>query len=179
MKRLLALGIVLTLTAVALADVIHDDFESYADTAALNAVWPKTVGTDADTYLEVGANGPTWPGEKCVHNTTVAARRDYLFTPFVLTSGTFVWQFDYYDFVGNATDPRQYGQLLAEDDVGGLSQLVAMGQYNAATNHNPNKYQARVALGSLNWFNLNTNRSVGWHTFMAVIDLDVVPGGQR
>jgi hypothetical protein len=171
MKRVLALCLLASVASASATIIIQDDFESYADTAALNAVWPKALGTDADTYLEVGANGPTWPGEKCVRNTLVTARRDRSFTPFDLQAGEFIWQYDYYDFVGNTADPRQYGQLLANTlpSGGTLAQLVAMGQYNAALPvHNRNKYQARVAFGSVNWFNLNTDRSVGWHTFKAV-----------
>lgn len=171
MSRLLVLGILLAAAATAsAATIIQDDFESYADTTALNAVWPAGVGTATTTYLEVGANGPTWPGEKCVRHTLAAARRDRNFTDTPVTgSGYLVWQFDYYDFVGNASDPRQYAQILAKDPNGALAQLISLGQYNAATSQNSNKYQARVAFGGPNWFNLNTDRSVGWHTFKAVI----------
>jgi len=175
MRRLLALGLVLVLASPAWAGliIINDDFESYADTAALNAVWPKGAGTDADTYLLVGDNGPTWPGEKCVENTLILARRDQGFTPYQLAANEeIIWAFDFKDTVGpTGASYRQYGQILSAASPGGaLNELLAIGVYNSVTKpgevFNPNKYQARIAFGpGQGWFNLNANRSVGWHRF--------------
>jgi hypothetical protein len=173
MRKLVPLTVAGFIASAAVAAIIQDDFESYADTAALNLVWTRSLGTDADTYLEIGANGPTWPGEKCVRHTTVAARRDFTFPDIQIEpNGYLVWQFDYYDFVGNTADPRQYCQILARSEQGGgsLAELLSVGQYNAAANHNRNKYQLRVAFNSaINWINMNTDRSVGWHTFRVEI----------
>lgn len=171
MKKIAALALLLAFAPAAMATVVFsDDFESYADTAALNAVWVKGVGTDADTFLDVD---PVDALNQGVRNTNVAARRDYNITPTIATAGNLlVWSFDFYDFAGNTTGPRQYGQLLSRPAGGGsLNELIAMGQYNSATNHNNNKYQARVAFSpsAVNWFNLTTDRSVGWHEFKAVI----------
>ena len=175
MKRVLALCILAFVASASAAIIIQDDFESYADTTALNAVWPKGVGTDLITYLEVGANGPTWPGEKCVRNTVAAGRRDRAFTDVqVQPNWDLVWQYDYYDFVGSTANPRQYGQIQSRNAQGSgtLQDLLSIGQNNAGELFSGYKYQARVASigGTYNgWFNLNTNRSVGWHTFKAVI----------
>jgi hypothetical protein len=171
MKKLLALGLLLSFAPLASATVtlINDDFQSYGDDTALGAVWPIGVGTTATTYLDLD---PTDALNQVVHqedSSVGSGRRDQSFAPTTLQSWQeIVWQFDFYDFAGNTTGPRQYGQILAGS--GGLSELIAMGQYNAATNHDNNKYQARVAFGGPNWFNLNTDRSVGWHTFKAVIN---------
>lgn len=173
MRKITPIAVLAIVASSTGAAIVQDDFEPYADTAALNLVWTRSVGTDADTYLEVGANGPTWPGEKCVRHTTVAARRDLYFPDIQIEpNGYLVWQYDYYDFVGNTADPRQYCQLLARTQQGGgsLAELISVGQYNAATNHNRNKYQLRIANGpGINWINMNTNRSVGWHTFRVEI----------
>lgn len=172
MKKIAALALLLAVAPAAMATVVlSDDFESYADTAALNVAWPKGVGTDADTLLDVD---PLDALNQVVRNTNVAARRDLNITPTVATAGNLlVWSFDFYDFAGNTTGPRQYGQLHSRPVGGGsLNELIAMGQYNAAAPvHNNNKYQARVAFGpsAVNWFNLNTDRSVGWHEFKAII----------
>lgn len=175
MRKLTALTIIMAFAAIASAAIIEDDFESYATTADLNGVWTRAVGTDADTYLDLTANGPTWPGDRCVHHTVAAARRDYNIADTVVTGSDYlVWAFDYYDFVGGATSPRQYGQLLARDGAGALDELLAMGQYNSVTmpgeTFDPSKYQARVAFGpGGGWFNLNAPRSIGWHRFEAHI----------
>ncbi len=166
MKKVMALSIVLALATVASANIIEDDFESYADTDALNLTWGSAIGHPAATFLDVG---PLDPENQVVHHTLAAARRSVALAPFEITgSDTIVWSFDYYDTVGNASDPRQYGQLLSQTATDELAGLLAMGQYNAATEHDPNKYQARVLYG-LGWFNLNTDRSIGWHNFRAVI----------
>jgi len=180
MQKLLGISVVLILASTAWADIINDDFESYADNTQLGAVWPIGVGTTADTYLDLTDNGPTWPGDRCVYDTTVASRRDQSFAPTEVTGSDYlVWAYDYYDTVGNTGDPRQYGQLLSQASGGGLNELLAMGQYNTVTMpgevFNANKYQARVAFAAgQGWFNLNTNRAVGWHRFEARVYADHV-----
>lgn len=179
MRKLLALGFLLALAPVAAANVLlSDDFESYATTADLAPAWTLAVGTTADSYLDTTDNGPTWPGDQCVTHTTVAARRDYSIASTEITGSDYlIWAFDFEDTVGNAANPRQYGQLLAGS--AGLSELLTMGQYNSVTKpgevFNSNKYQARVAFASgQGWFNLTTDRSVGWHRFEAHIHADHV-----
>ncbi len=173
-RKVLILTAFLVCTAAVHATVIiQDDFESYANTAALNAVWPKGTGTDADSFLVAGFNGPTVPGNQAVEITTAAARRDYSFTPTLLNAGEYLlWAFDFEDRVGSSTTGRQYGQLLSNSaqSGGALNELIAVGQYNTVTKpgqvYSSSKYQARVAFApGQGWFNLNTDRSVGWHRF--------------
>jgi hypothetical protein len=173
MKQVLALCILAFVASTSAAIIIQDDFESYADTTALNAVWPKGGGTDLITYLLPGDNGPTWPGEKCVENLTTAARRDRNFTPTLLAPGEeLIWAFDFKD-MDTTVAFRQFGQLLSSSTPGGsMDELIAMGVYNSADPNevfNGNKYYARVALSPANWFALNTTRSAGWHRFEARI----------
>lgn len=178
MRKLIAVGLVLAIAPAASALVlIQDDFENppYATTADLDPPWVLAVGTVADSYLDTTDNGPTWPGEQCVTHVQStgtpleADRRDNTsFTPYEVTGANYlVWAFDFEDTVGNTADPRQYGQLLAGS--AGLTELIAMGEYNAAANQDSNKYQARVAFGGPGWFNLTTDRSVGWHRLEARI----------
>jgi len=169
MRKLIVFGVLLAFVPSASALVlIQDDFESYTDTASLDPPWVLAVGTTADSYLDTTDNGPTWPGEQCVTHTAVAARRDNSsFAPTEPMGGEYlVWAFDFEDTVGDTAMPRQYGQLLAGS--GGLSELISMGQYNAPPSV-ATYYQARVAFGGPNWFNLNTVRTPGWHRFEAHI----------
>ncbi len=169
MRTLIAILAVAASTSVAAAGFIDDDFESYADTAALNAAWPVTSGTDTDTFLDVD---PLDPANQVVNDTTATSRRSQAFGPY---TGALVWSFDFYDTVGSSANPRNYGQLLSQASGGGLNELLAMGMYNAAGPvHDATKYQARVAFGGPNWFNLTTDRSVGWHNFKAVIGLSTI-----
>lgn len=179
MKQVLVLGL-LAFAAAATADIIiQDDFESYADTAALNGPWPKGVGTDAITYLLAGDNGPTWPGEKCVEHlsngSSATGRRDLSFTPTLLAAGEeLIWAFDFKD-MDTTVAYRQYGQLLSKNaPAGALDELISMGLNNANDTGEPysaTKYSARVGFSpaGVNWFNLNTTRSAGWHRFEARI----------
>jgi hypothetical protein len=154
--------------------VFSDDFNGYADDTALNAVWPLAGGTSADSFLATDPNDAT---NKFVQETAATAnnlgRRDRSFTPFVPTTTTpLTVKFTFIDQVGNASGIRQFNQVLANNGSAALSQLVAMGEYNNATNQDNGKYQARVAFGSDNWFNLNADRSVGPHDFTEEIFSD-------
>ncbi len=173
MRNLLVLASVAACATMASANIIDDDFESYATTGDLNAAWPVTSGSDTDTFLDVD---PTDPLNQVVTDTTATSRRSQSFAPMSVSGGdTFVWSFDFYDYVGSASDPRNYGQLLSQASGGGLNELLAMGMYNnAGPTHDPTKYQARVAFGGPNWFNLNADRSIGWHNFTAVIGASTV-----
>jgi hypothetical protein len=152
--------------------IIFDDFESYADTAALDATWPIGVGSSSTTFLDVGPAGST-NTSKTVRHTNRNARRDRTITPTLPLAGQpLIVSFDMYDAAVD-TGASEYIQMLAFDAANALSQLLSIGKTSLATTNganNPNKYQARVAFppaagGGVNWINLNTNRSVGWHNF--------------
>lgn len=158
------------LSATANAAVIFsDDFESYADTAALNSVWVKGAGTDTDTFLDAGPAGST-NVSKTVHHENRIGRRDRNFAPALPTADApVVVQFDFYDNNAELGDgDNAYNQLLAFSGTS-LTQLVAMGKSTLTTIDDPTKYQARVAFNSGNWLTLNATRTVGWHTFRAEI----------
>ncbi len=156
-------------SATSAAVIFSDDFESYADTAALNAVWPKGVGTDAITFLSTGPAGST-NTSKTVQHDNRNGRRDRSFAAAIPTAAEpVVVQFDLYD--NNAevgVGDNAYNQLLAFTGTS-LTQLVAMGKSNLTATDDPTKYQARIAFNSTNWITLNATRTVGWHTFRAEI----------
>jgi len=157
------------------ATILVDNFESYADTTALNAAWPVAVGNDTMTFLDAGPAGST-NTSKTVHTTNRQGRRDRSITPTIPTATEpLVVSYDLYD-VGGDNSANEYDQILAFDSANALSQLISMGKSTTGTSNgavNPAKYQARIAFpaapAGVNWINLNTNRSVGWHTFTAEI----------
>ncbi len=167
-------GSLVPLSAAA-AVVFTDDFNSYADNTALAANWPLGSGTTTESFLATDSGNPANKFVQQIAAATNVGRRDRSITPFVPTITTpLTVQFDYIDQVGAVGGVRQYNQVLANNSAAALSQLIAMGEYNAATNQDNTKYQARVAFGSANWFNLNASRSVGAHTFIEEIFSDRV-----
>jgi hypothetical protein len=158
------------------ATIFIDNFESYADTAALDAVWPVGAGNNTMTFLDTGPAGST-NTSKVVHSTNRLGRRDRSFTPTVPTATMpLVVTYDLYDTTAAADAANEYNQVLAFNGAT-LTQLISMGKSTLATSNganNPAKYQARVAFpavagGGVNWINLNANRLIGWHTFTAEI----------
>jgi hypothetical protein len=158
------------------ATILVDNFESYADTTALNAAWPIGTGDATMTFLDAGPAGST-NTSKTVHTINRQGRRDRTFAPTLPTlTEPLVVSYALYD-VGGDNSANEYDQILAFDAANALSQLISMGKsttVDAGETANPNKYQARVAFpaaasGGVNWFTLNANRSVGWHTFTAEI----------
>jgi hypothetical protein len=85
-----------------------------------------------------------------------------------VTGGFLNWYLDYwfYDTNGPGGGLRSYIQMRSYDgggNSGNLQQLISLGAYNAAPCTTAN-YNARIALGSAGWFDLNgAARSVGWH----------------
>jgi MYXO-CTERM domain-containing protein len=181
-QSLLAKGLFGSLTLFAVAAIpassasaaliYSDNFDAYADNDALATNWPLAQGTTTDSYL---ATDSTNPLNKFVQQAVTVGRRDHAITAFVPTTTTpLTVKFTFIDQTGTASGVRQYNQVLANNGAGALSQLIAMGEYNAATNQDNTKYQARVAFNSVNWFNLNTARSAGVHDFTEEIFSDHV-----
>jgi hypothetical protein len=156
------------------ATIFTDDFESYADTAALNTVWPVGLGNDTMTFLDAGPAG-SGNTSKTVHTTNRQGRRDRTFAaPFTPTATEpLVVSYDLYDAGAGG---NEYNQVLAFSGAT-LTQLISIGKSSLGDQgdpNNPNKYQGRVAFpgataGGVNWFALNTDRSMGWHNFMVEI----------
>ncbi|MEM8946582.1 MAG: PEP-CTERM sorting domain-containing protein [Planctomycetota bacterium] len=159
---LVAIGVVASSSANA-TTIFSDDFESYADTAAMQAVWGNAgLGT-----LD-GAFGN--PGQSMAHPggadniVTVPVQQASASTPLIYTA-------DIYDD-GTSANKR----LTAGLRFSGVANLLEMGMYNS-----PNHYAVRVVLPGPSWVafddltddggtSIANEPIAGWHRFQVVLD---------
>jgi hypothetical protein len=173
-----------TVTVNTIASVLGDDFESYADQAAMESVWTQ-AGAGAvllDTTMD--ATGPP-DGAQSVEilgdpDPNVPSP-DYM-TQVLQLGGEFivptemepvVWNVDIYDPVG--PDPNGLVTEWVELNYFGGPDwfLVHVGMLGWADTVDLNTYDFRaVGNGGPNWVDLDQfdapQRSVGWHTFTMV-----------
>ena len=143
-----------------------ENFDSYADQAALNAVWtPGTVGMTLTTTNQ------STSGANSIYQGT-GAQQSRLYLGLEIPAAELDFSFSFYD--GGAALGRTFGMMYARtgagDWAGGLEQIVAIGKNNGIAT---TSYSARVPFGGgPNWFNLDgaPARSVGWHTARIVGD---------
>lgn len=144
------------LTAAGRADTIlfSEDFESYADTAALEAVWGPSTGA-AELRTDVGHSGNSAfsPGGAVNQRTGFAAAPSA--TENVRLS------FDLFDDGLNTTKRMTVGLRQA----GGITPLFELGLYNS-----PVHYSTRILnlAGNENWLSLSATPVAGWHHFEAL-----------
>lgn len=162
MKKVLILaGALLAATTVTASAQWTDNFDSYADQAAFNAVWansgsPVLLDTDNDPVA------PS-PPNTVQQGTAAQQSRREIGTGIMLKDIDFT--IDFYDAAAGTA--RAYAMVYGRGGAGGwtdtLTQIVAIGKYNTSTT---NKYWGRIAFGSDNWFTLDLgpDRSIGWHT---------------
>ena len=167
-STLVAVGVATSLSFTALANLV-DDFDSYADNAALTTAWTVNAGSGLVLNTSESVSAPN----SVVNPGTDAAsiRRNMSGIP----AGELDFSFAFHDYDGGYA--RDYGMVysrVGDEWTGGLNNLLAIGKYNnILTNH----YFARVsstsgavygdgAVPSGTWFALTggPNRSVGWHT---------------
>ncbi len=186
MKALvLAVTLVLTSTVAtvfAQTTIFSDNFDSYVDQAAFNAVWNVGLSGGGATLSTDQAFSPSQSILQPGIATAYSSGHDI--TP---VSGSdaqpLVWSFQFYDST-QAANLRQFASI--RDATPALAQLVAIGAYNdSTTTKDPytglsvtaadlNTYYAcRVAFApGPNWFILNgpgtPTRSTGWHELSAV-----------
>ncbi|WP_428388527.1 PEP-CTERM sorting domain-containing protein [Mucisphaera sp.] len=170
MKKTMLMGAfaAMAMTGVASASVIvSEDFESYADTAAMGGVWSLSLGT-----LD---NGFGNPGQSMSHPGTGGSfsgdnTNSLSFAP-VTPTATDILRFtaDIYDDGTSANKRTTAGLRTAAG-----ANIIEMGMYNS-----PSHYAIRTVLfgaGGSNWFAFEnmvddagaplTNAPVvGWHTF--------------
>lgn len=174
----------------AIITIIDDNFDSYANQAAFDAVWPPSGASGTLTSAQFVSS------PNSIQNSAGATQRnDRTFsgstaTDIVATdTNRLEWSYMFYDDPANFppagnTLGRTYGQLLGRrPSDGALNQLLAMGLWNAnipkasdgvtsTTAELRQYYAARVAFSpGPNWFLLDTGplRSPGWHEFKAII----------
>ncbi len=169
--------------------IINDNFDSYADQAAFQAVWTPS-GTSGALTSDVSVSSPN-----SVRNPANGTNLNFLtFSAgvgtdvFATDANPLVWSYQFYDdpanlpTVGN-TLGRSYGQLWGRNSGGALSQILSMGLWNASIPKASNGavssvaelrqyYAIRVGFSpGPNWILLDTvnQRSAGWQELKAVI----------
>ena len=165
MKRFMAIAAALTLVSAmsASADSFTwtENFESGLSAwTEVNASgsYPVTVSTDqavSPTHSARTADAPTGAtGLGYIWHQVDNAEKDFDLT----------WSF--YDTAGAANgEQRNWIQAMSYSGggvSGTLQQLFAIGTYNSLAP--TTVYQARIAVGGLNWFTTSVDRVVGWHT---------------
>jgi hypothetical protein len=156
MRKILLLGAALAVALTVPASAqLYDDFDSYADQAAFNAVWSGNMSLTNNNWVSA---------PNSIYQGTVA-QQSYRFIGTGIPLQQLYFGFDFYDERGTASLARTYGMVYARQGTswsGSLNQIIAVGKYNSIAT---TKYNARIAFGSLNWFVLDQgpDRSVGWH----------------
>lgn len=168
--------------ASAQTTILTDNFESYADTAALEAVWGAAGTTTASLDT---ANGN--PGQSIFHPGLTSYQRTFTPTGSSATNAL-VWEFDFLDDgIGNK---RITGALR---DVGasgaGNRSFLEMGRFNSidnpedtSTTANVSGYGIRTAFigapanDASGWMTFvgNPTARTGWHHFRATITGDTI-----
>ncbi|MDW8309814.1 MAG: hypothetical protein RMK20_10620, partial [Verrucomicrobiales bacterium] len=145
------------------AQVLFDNFDSYANQAAFDAVW----ATSATPMTLV--NTQSWSSPNSIYQGT-GAQQSRLAIGYDIPVSMLDFKFRFYDPAGAGSLARTYGMVYAYAGGvwgGTLQQIVAIGKWNAIADAGDPTYHARVAFGSLNWFKLDDplapRRSVGWH----------------
>lgn len=135
----LLIGGISTAKAVVL---LQDNFESYANTAAMNAAWNAPAVGPGTLDITTGN-----PGQSMFHPGGLTNKR--LFTETVATDAMpIVWEFDmFWDGAGN----KRISGGLRDNGVGALGALLEMGYYNASAEGSGFSYRTAIGAGSTNW----------------------------
>jgi hypothetical protein len=193
---ILAAGAASTAPATVL---LSDSFDSYADQAAFESVWPPS-GADAPesgalSTLQASSSpnsifnpGTLTPGQS--QNT-----RFFTETPVLTIGARLVWSFDFFDSAPAGNPQRNHSQLLDTSPLGTFNQQIIVG-----LNNNQNSaqsggqyYMARISgyvvpltpdpdggpsesVGGNVFFKLNDftapHRTAGWHNLKTIISTD-------
>ena len=150
--------------------ILNDDFESYANDAAMQAVWNDQAG--AAGTLDPGSGNP---GQSMFHPGGTTSNR--LFPTTVPTDETpLLWEFDFLD--DGAGNKRLTGGLRDNGGGGSLNSILEMGRYNSVfdleSGATVSGYAVRTTFiggDPAGWVTFEGNPSVqsGWHHFKATI----------
>jgi hypothetical protein len=161
--------------------VFFDNFDSYANQAAFNAVWNVGVTGGGLTLTNDQSFSPSQSVMQPGIATAYGSGHDI--TPVSGSTGQpLVWSFEFYDST-QAANLRQFATI--RDNSPSLAQIIAMGAYSdttlttnrytglQATATELNTYYAcRVFATGPGWFILNgpgaPTRSTGWHELKAI-----------
>jgi hypothetical protein len=149
------------------AVIFSDDFESYANTAAMNAVgaWGDASSTANPGTLATAVGNP---GQSMLHPGGATAKHIFAETTPTDTS-PLVWEFDFFwDGSGN----KRISGGLRDNGVGSNAALLELGFYNATAEGSGFAYRTALLAGSTNWheFPNQTLASANtWLNFKATI----------
>jgi len=158
----LASGLVFS-SAVNAATIFSDDFESYADTAAMQAVWGSAGLGTLDASLGNPGQSMAHPGGTD-NIVTVPVQQASAVNPLVYTA-------DIYDDGASANK-----RLTAALRSSSVANLLEMGMYN-----DPSHYAVRAVLPGPNWVAfsnivddsgnpINNEPVIGWHRSQVTLD---------
>ncbi|MFH0979924.1 MAG: hypothetical protein V2A79_00095 [Planctomycetota bacterium] len=181
-------SLVVTVTTNELTTVFCDNFESYANQAAFDAVWAPGP-SDANLQLSTLKNA-TPGGAKSMYSPmggTSGAAWSSVYTLASRVSGTdthpLIYTVHMYDTQGAISSSyRQWAEIKDDVVIGGVpNQVVAYGVTSYFSSYsevlNVNRYFGRIEYSSAHYFNLDglaPPRTVGWRTFTAVIKTSTV-----
>ena len=180
--------------------LVNDNFDSYANQAAFEAVWAP-IGTLAPVSGTLTTEQFQSPGNSIKIDGTASngqQRNRLTFTESgtLSTLNLFTYSFDFYDANAGAAPFRQFANLQDSTAPSGTGQLISMGLNNNQTSANSggNYYMARIlgytvpttadpdggatetVGGAGAYFKLNDFgvglRSAGWHNLKVVISTD-------
>jgi hypothetical protein len=177
--KFVAAGVAVIGSALISSAQLSDDFDSYANKAAFDAVWTPSVGVGLDLNTAEFVSSPNSVKNAATATSTAAQSRRFLST--AAPGHNFSFQFDFYDY-NAANNVRDYGMLYARSGTAwtdSLLQIIAIGKYNTGT---ATRYYGRVAFESTTyvlgdgagpllsggWFQLNAPNAIGWHTAKVV-----------
>ncbi len=162
----ICLGLVVALcvcSATHAVTIFEDDFESYADTAAMQAVWGAAGTGTLDPNLGNPSQSGFHPG---------GAQNQVTIPGFIPTpANPVIYSVDIYDD-GTSANKR----ITAGLRNSGVANLIEMGMYNS-----PNHYAVRAVLPGPSWVAFSSitddggtpiaNAPIqGWHSYKAVFD---------
>lgn len=199
-RFLSAAAILITAGASQAAVIVNDNFDSYADQAAFEAVWTP-IGTVAPLSGELStaqASSATQSIRNAGTATNSQSRNRLTFaeTGTVDLWNRLVFSFDFYDGAPTGAPQRNYVNLQDSTAPGSSNQLVSLGLNNNQTGANSGGqyYMARIlgytvpaadpdggpaesVTGAGIYFKLNDfanspTRSLGWHNLKVEISTD-------
>lgn len=161
--------IALAQTAAGQTTIVSENFNGYANDAALTATWARVNGTATDIGLAADPDPANTHGQ-CIFEGTVASRLRYTLGSAVAPSAqnSLVLAFDMYDVNGGTTSGRTYMEIRNSATTSGLFDAGIYNTIPAPGVYVQGAYQARN-LDNGGWIQLSNVRSVGWHHFELTI----------
>ncbi|MFH1745642.1 MAG: PEP-CTERM sorting domain-containing protein [Planctomycetota bacterium] len=176
MKKLLAFSVVLVFVATASADWF-DDFDSYADQPAFDAVYTQlypAVPLMLDQSMGYSDGQSVNPGPDNV-NYTVRAYKNFGEEVAGTDANPLVFEFMYHMDIADHWHTREYIELRGYEGAGygdgGLMELIALGCTSSGVD--TTVYNARILSGE-NWVNTTTAKVADWVKLSAVITSSAV-----